>query len=385
MDLQSGSMAAYMDNPDKASEIFARHIHDSWGVGLETPICGGIGVLLFLSIGDRTAFFSRGSALEPVLTDRRLDRTIEGMKPLLLEHQFGQALVFAIAELDGYLLAGKPDWKENASSFAVDKLPYFIFASFFGLVAIAAVHERKQRREYAKVATHLDELDRARAEALQGRFQAKSCPICLESFTFPQRDGKGESNANETEGLICTGSDGLPLKLLRCGHVFDDTCWAEWISSGHQGKIDKCPICQQDVAKSPDVASRGGSTNGIGTTFNSTATAAAHAHAGFGQDQWNEEARSRALRQYTYDRNFRLLRLASRYPQYIRPHQIQSWTQVGFDGTLARDPSFLNNDPARHSASSSSSIGNGGFRRSGGGGASGFGGGFSGGGRGGRW
>jgi uncharacterized membrane protein YgcG len=377
MNLDAPSLAANREDVDAAAEVFARHIHDDWGVGLQTtPSCGGTGVLIFLAIDDRAVYISRGSAVESVLSNRRLDKTIQAMKPDLLERNYGQALLLAIRELDSLLLVGGPDWKERSVDFVVEYLTYFVFAAFIGIVAVAARHEQRQRREYAAVASHLNELDRSRAEALQGRFQAKSCPICLESFMFADDNPSSESNENETAPLMCTGSDGLPLKLLRCGHVFDDTCWAEWISSGHHGKINKCPICQQDVGQSTDTAT--------------TATAGANTFSTRTDDiiqtdgLHEEEARQRALRQYTHDRNFRLLRLATRYPRYVRPQQLQTWSQVGYDGSLARDPSFVNSDPARQSASSGNGNGNG-YRRSSGGGASGFGGGMSGGGRGGRW
>merc|ERR1712124_125232 len=57
----------------------------------------------------------------------------------------------------------------------------------------------------------------------------KSCPICLEDFSSTTH-----------------GSDGHPIQLLRCGHVFDKTCYQEWVSSGN-GDVTKCPICRIDV------------------------------------------------------------------------------------------------------------------------------------------
>ena len=251
------------------------------------------------------------------------------------------------------------------------------------------LQEQKQRREYAKVASHLNELDRARAEALQGRFQAKSCPICLENFQCTQDHDKEETRS-EIETLTRKGSDGLPLKLLRCGHVFDDTCWAEWISNGHHGKVDKCPICQQDVGKSRvvvDEAPLRANANAVRTAVNSEATASVPVDNNdlLLREEEEEEARNRALRQYTHDRNFRLMRLGSRYPRFVRPQQIQAWSQVGYDGSLARDPSFLSNDPVRQQAAASNSNNSSSSRRHGSGSSGGFGGGSSGGGRGGRW
>ena len=377
------SLSDYNDHPEKAAEVFARQIHDSWGVGMTTALCGGTGMLMFMSELDRTIYISRGSALEAVLTDRRLDKTIEDMKPLLVKQQYGAAILSALRELDNYLIAGGPDWKERTWDFFVAYLAYFGILGFFALAAGVIIKDREQRQEYAKVASHLNELDRARAEALQGRFQAKSCPICLENF---QDSEETSCHSSETQTLIRKGADGLPLKLLRCGHVFDDNCWAEWVSSGHHGKVDKCPICQQDVGKSLDgQAFQTGDNETVvypveTTTTSRTTPLSEHEQ----QLRRLEEERNRAVRQYTYERNFRLMRLGSRYPQFVRPQQIQLWTQVGYDGSLVRDPGFVNSDPARQGASSSSSPT--GSRRGGSRSSSlGFGGGSSGGGRGGRW
>lgn len=374
MDLEtpgSSSLSAHNGHPAKAAEIFARKIHDTWGVGMVTAYCGGTGILLFLSEQDRSIYLSRGTALESVLTDRRLDKTIESVKPLLSQGLYGAAILSALRELDNYLIAGRPGWRERASDFFASYLVLVMISGACAIVAKAICDDRKQRRGYAKVASHLNELDRARATALQGRFQAKSCPICLEDFQVIEG-----SHCNETEKFTQNGSDGLPLRLLRCGHIFDETCWAEWVSSGHHGKVDKCPICQQNVGK----PLRDEKLTDVRRAVTETTSASV-------SDQWRqqrlEEERNRAIRQYTYDRNFRLMQLGTRYPQFVRPQQIQTWSQVGYDGSLANDPSFVNSDPVRQAAAAASA-GNNHFG-SGGSGGTGFGGGSSGGGRSGQW
>ena len=188
-----------------------------------------------------------------LVTDARLDKVIERRGHLLLTERYGEAVVIALEELDQYLAQGKPGWIERTEEFVTSHLRLSLVMVFFGVAGWSIVKEQARKREYAKVNSQLSELDRARAEALQGHFRALSCPICLESFqnceeaheeTAPQ-----DANATETPFLSQKGSDGLPLKLLRCGHVFDDTCWNEWINSGHHRKVGKCPICQQDVGE----------------------------------------------------------------------------------------------------------------------------------------
>lgn len=339
----------YDDPESKAAQLFAQSIHDTWGVGHESD-CGGTGALLFLSDRDRTVYISRGKLLERVFTDRRLDTVINHMKPHLREGNYGKALVEAFQELDFLLEKGEPGLVERISDWIVAYFGLMWILIIFGLVYSSVRSAQARQREYAVVASHLDELDRTRAEALQGRFQATSCPICLERFVEPGSQG----------------SDHKPLKLLRCGHVFDDTCWSEWVSSG-QGQVDRCPICKQSVA--PD--------------HTAAAPRDARVTRRTGEDGGPTHATTtRVFQQYQSDRNFRLRRLGHRYPRLVRPQQIQRWTSDSYDGFLARDPTFTELDPTRVSSKSgSSSRSHRGMRRS----SSTFGGGQSSGGRGGRW
>jgi hypothetical protein len=190
----------------KAAETFARHVHDSWGVGMQSS-CGGTGVLLFLSELDRTVYISRGSALEPILTKYRIDRIIRNMRPSLQQKQYGQAILTALSDIDNYIREGPPSASEGTGEMA---LAGAMVLGFFGLFALSARRHERNRRQYTHVASHLDAMDQQRAKALQGQYQAKSCPICLEDFC------PATASCN-----VQKGSDGLPLKLLRCGHVFD--------------------------------------------------------------------------------------------------------------------------------------------------------------------
>lgn len=254
--------------------------------------------------------------------------------------------------------------------------------------------DRAERQRYAQAAAHLDEIDRARAEALQGRFQATSCPICLEAFPT---SADGDENSGDNSPTRTIGSDGEPLKLLRCGHCFDESCWAEWVNKG-RGQIDKCPICQQFVG--PEI------TNQSQNESNSTSTTRTENETEARGNDTNDNASTnvrdaptdivrndalsphdRAIQQYRYERNFRLARLAVRYPRFITTRQVQQWTSSTYNGSLVRDPTFVQNDPAVQSARAEAGKASNGTGRGGGGssGGSSFGGGQSGGGRGGRW
>lgn len=126
----------------------------------------------------------------------------------------------------------------------------------------------------------------------QKQFQTISCPICLEPFDANDHDhdtvNTGDNmtilttststinsiinddiddNAtrHETKNKISTttnkklprvdsygiplfGPDNKKIKYLRCGHIFCESCWKNWVHSGH-GNPCICPVCRQDVGK----------------------------------------------------------------------------------------------------------------------------------------
>ena len=52
----------------------------------------------------------------------------------------------------------------------------------------------------------------------------------------------------DSYGIPLIGSDDKPIKMLRCGHLFDKTCWEMWTDSG-TGNPCICPVCRQDVGR----------------------------------------------------------------------------------------------------------------------------------------
>jgi uncharacterized membrane protein YgcG len=352
----------FEDKEKHAAQDFAISLHNKWGVGVDSP-CGGTGILVFLSMDDRAIFISTGDAIKPVLTNHRLDKVMNEMKPLLRQVKYGEALQNAIYGIGKYVEAGEPDRSERLWSFLSDAWPFAMFASMISFVALQGRLQQRRQREYARVQTQLTELDRHRAEALQGRYRCTSCPICLNDFESENGDDNSSSEAPKI------GSDGLPLRLLRCGHVFDETCWTEWIETG-QGNFRKCPICNQDVGATintdrPESSDR--SNNGD-----------LHLQIRGGDIQ---EQEPRALRRYNEDRMFRLARMSLQFPRYVNHHQVQRWSDPRYDQSLAQDSSFTGRNPAQYTQYSGGHSSNG-FRGSS---NRGFGGGHSSGGRGGSW
>lgn len=364
---------------DEAARDMAMGIHDDWGVGSDTA-CGGTGILIFLSVVDRAIFISTGSAVQNVLTDGRLDNVIAQMGDLLRRKEYGDAVMRGIDEIEIYAKQGAPS-----------NLPFFLLGGGIGSFIIYSIYnDRREKKKYAEARSQLSKLDKDRALALQGQYECNSCAICLADFASPtSRDGemsplKGSdhgsatndgkfidnaSPANSTSGdatknLPTIGSDGRPLKLLRCGHAFDMTCWEEWIGSGH-GDPRKCPICKQDVGGSPPPTP---SAPPVESQSHNRQNLGSNTYMMFGQPNYE---------MFELERTFRLGRLSARYPRYVRHSDVERWTQRGYDGFMTNDPTFVRNDPDQQRPSGSGS------RRPGGG--SSFGGGHSSGGRGGSW
>jgi len=165
------------------------------------------------------------------------------------------------------------------------------FISRFGVVLVFAIstfvfatwgehRDRRKRWYFAEARSKLSKAEKEKARLLQREYHTRICPICLEEFddgsgsssnssrrgSDKSRDDveKGRSSTEasadderkkksirrvDSYGIPLMGSDGSPLKMLRCGHIFCDTCWRCWITAG-QGNPCKCPVCRQDVGGS---------------------------------------------------------------------------------------------------------------------------------------
>jgi hypothetical protein len=146
--------------------------------------------------------------------------------------------------------------------------------------------DRRKRWQYAEQRSKLSCVERQKAQLLQKEFRTRFCPICLENFdcgdeldstlagSSPYDDevGKVEGAEIRDDSIIETdstigqgyvrrsavddygiprrGADGRKMKLLRCGHIFCETCWKNWVHSSACGSPCNCPVCRQDVGKS---------------------------------------------------------------------------------------------------------------------------------------
>jgi hypothetical protein len=204
----------------------------------------------------------------------RLERVITDMKPNLHRGSYDEALLGAIEDLAAMIESGSPTSSERMIYFLSRYGVVLAFAIFtFIFAAWGEFRENMNRWEYIEARTSMTKFEKDKARGLQKQFRDLMCPICLENFQFGDEKGTesrfgqilesdssyddpdNKSTTSSTSltlkrvdsyGIPLLGNDGLPLKMLRCGHVFDQTCWKLWAHSG-QGNPCKCPVCRQDV------------------------------------------------------------------------------------------------------------------------------------------
>jgi uncharacterized membrane protein YgcG len=308
-------------NLETLAQQTATAIHNQWGIGYQSE-CGGTGLLLFLAVDDHQMYLSRGKALQKVLTDHRLRYVLDKMKPDLRDYHYTTALQTAIHLLSEFLQGHHPGADETKQGF------FTFFVAVLVILAVSTCHVAWKKRRNRRLQqldqafrTDLSKLDRDRAQSKQGKYQATSCPICLEDFC--QTVSTPVGTITETKPLVSycdndmarlsssttapsiLGSDGLPVQLLACGHVFDHGCWNQWVNQQQrqgQGIELTCPICRQTVRQEGVAVSR---TSGTSLPNNIP--------------YWDARA-------YQDEYRFRLLQLLTRYPAtFVGTQYLSDW------------------------------------------------------------
>jgi uncharacterized protein len=167
-----------------ASERYSRTLHDTWGVGDKDKQNG---VLIFLSIEDRSVYISRGAGIQYQLTNDVLDATINGMKPYLRQSNYGRGIEFAILDIHN-VITGNHREKPPDGEFS-DLIVYVpVLLSIVGIIYYIESRNKKKENELRRGQEALSRLVKEVGSMEQQKFSSSSCPICLEEFVGPKPD-----------------------------------------------------------------------------------------------------------------------------------------------------------------------------------------------------
>ncbi|KAL3791297.1 hypothetical protein ACHAW5_006329 [Stephanodiscus triporus] len=253
-----------------AAQYFARYIHDKWSKSLAQERNAGESstsiVLIFISTLDRICYISSGNRIAAVLPWWRLEHVVQDMKPYLQNGQIGDALFKGIEDLSKLLITGPPSFADRVNDFLERFGVVILFTIFtFVFATWGECRDRRKRLFLAERRSRMTAAEKERARLLQVEFRSQICPICLEPFDLtPEKDTRAECDITSHDssqkrknqklkrvdsfGIPIIGSDDKPIKMLRCGHIFDSTCWQMWVDSG-TGNPWICPVCRQDVGR----------------------------------------------------------------------------------------------------------------------------------------
>ena len=205
-------MSAIPGEPvEETAKTFAKHLHDSWGVGHAG--CDD-GAMLLISILDRQLYVSTGKRAMELLSDDQIDIIIEEMKPYMQKRDYDQGVELAIVRM-GEVFSGKV--LERSTNYGHVVFCMLLIIIFGVGLYIGPMQEQERKRCKRKLKRIQDERDRARQS--QKTYESKSCPICLEKFQ------------PETK-----------TRLLVCGHKYCEPCLTKWLEDHAT-----CPICRQSA------------------------------------------------------------------------------------------------------------------------------------------
>ena len=210
-------MSAIPGEPvEETAKTFAKHLHDSWGVGHAG--CDD-GAMLLISILDRQLYVSTGKRAMELLSHDQIDIIIEEMKPYMQKKDYDQGVEHAIVRM-GEVFSGKV--LERSTNYGHVVFCVLLIIIFGVGLYIGPMQEQERKRCKRKLKRIQDERDRARQS--QKTYESKSCPICLEKFQ------------PETK-----------TRLLVCGHKYCEPCLTKWLEDHAT-----CPICRQSADRRED-------------------------------------------------------------------------------------------------------------------------------------
>lgn len=219
---------------------FTEQIFNRWGIG--HPSCQN-GILFALSVNDRKNYIKTGKGASTVLTDNHAKDILESLRPRLRAGDYDAAVVLAVQRMVSEALEpGCPPVFYQLDNISLGFLhwayqnPSAAFLLLLGVASCAVYmcNEFRLVQRKSQFKRKLQNLQSARQRlSKRGDCRDAPCPICLEVLP---KDLSFKSEPTERGAT-----------LLRCGHVFHQTCIDQWLN---RGSSVNCPVCR---ATSPRV------------------------------------------------------------------------------------------------------------------------------------
>ena len=145
------------------------------------------------------------------------------------------------------------------------------------------------------------------------------------------------------------GSDGKPIRLLRCGHSFDATCIDKYLATGRNSS--KCPICRADIATSSDEEIKADRLARFRQAFATSSDEDNSSDASSDDGRLRHRSNNASLctpthyeGYYAPELRFRLQSLSRMHPTYVTQRHINLFSRQDVT-RLVSDPSFTRNPP----------------------------------------
>eukprot|EP01023_Acetabularia_acetabulum_P021853 TRINITY_DN2157_c0_g4_i2.p1 TRINITY_DN2157_c0_g4~~TRINITY_DN2157_c0_g4_i2.p1 ORF type:complete len:475 (+),score=58.38 TRINITY_DN2157_c0_g4_i2:25-1449(+) len=386
--LQIGVAIAKSMSSQTDEKVFAKTLHDSWGVGDEG--CDN-GVLIFVAIENRKIYISTGKGAVELLPDQIVQNIIDSeIKPYFRQLNYLKGLQSAIVTMG---LQVNPDVstikfhsrRQKGESIGGWLIPLAIFG-WIGHFLWTCYSNRKQSRQYNKAKEALKKLQDDFESAKKQKYISKTCPICFveleekKKSTDEKEDKQDENNEErassssapqmikEDQPLLNetnNNSENRSRKrfYLPCGHCFCEPCVMEWLNNHRT-----CPICRKPMDRDyqpPNESNRYQPPN----SCQGGAATATGVPQGIGQIDYFPEFM------------FRLRRIQLFYPEFVTGGMVDRWTHTArtqgeFQLQQLRDFQMMDPVVQQQQIQSGSTGSFGGFGGGGGGGGGGAGGGW---------
>lgn len=379
------------EDPEVVAESFAKHIHDTWGVG--DAACNN-GVVVFLAIKNRQMYISAGKSAKRLLSYKVLGSILDRAKPRLRQHETDAAVETMVLDI-GLALAGQVP-AATAADFWDGFVFYGVLLGVGAAFVWSFVGNYRSRRRYQDCRSKLEKLKRDQAAMRARAYHATSCAICLEDFdsanpsaTAPEPDigsmpggsglrgsqaeaeGTGPSTSSSTsaggpstssginepllggavgggaagagEGSAGAGGGGVggaaaaakksekkverKPLVLPCGHSFCEPCISQWVKTN---KVT-CPICRAPIDRDEQQRQQQQRAQPPPppSASSSQGPAADSSSSCSAEAQRAYQAQQQRMRDDLFQMEliFRLASLQRRYPTYITPAMERQWRQ----------------------------------------------------------